>query len=60
VAIRAAFKAVDNSKQVAILCLQHFGLPALPHFYRALKDMPVSIGNRFRTAKQKSRELLKD
>jgi transcription-repair coupling factor (superfamily II helicase) len=31
VAIRAAFKAVDNSKQVAILVHNHFGLPALPH-----------------------------
>jgi transcription-repair coupling factor (superfamily II helicase) len=58
VAIRAAFKAVDNSKQVAILvpttilAYQHYT------FTERLKDMPVSIGylNRFRTAKQKSRD----
>jgi transcription-repair coupling factor (superfamily II helicase) len=62
VAIRAAFKAVDNSKQVAILvpttilAYQHFRT-----FSERLKDMPVSIGylNRFRTAKQKA-ETLKD
>ena len=62
VAIRAAFKAVDNSKQVAILvpttilAYQHYRT-----FTERLKDMPVSIGylNRFRTAKQKS-ETLKD
>ena len=61
VAIRAAFKAVDNSKQVAvlvpttILAYQHFRT-----FSERLKDMPVSIGylNRFRTAKQKT-EILK-
>ena len=60
VAIRAAFKAVDNSKQVAILvpttilAYQHFRT-----FSERLKDMPVSIGylNRFRTAKQKSETL---
>ncbi len=60
VAIRAAFKAVDNSKQVAILvpttilAYQHYRT-----FTERLKDMPVSIGylNRFRTAKQKSETL---
>ncbi|GGA67179.1 transcription-repair-coupling factor [Flavobacterium palustre] len=60
VAIRAAFKAVDNSKQVAILvpttilAYQHFRT-----FSERLKDMPVKIGylNRFRTAKQKSETL---
>ena len=62
VAIRAAFKAVDNGKQVAvlvpttILAYQHFRT-----FSERLKDMPVTIGylNRFRTAKQKT-ETLKD
>ncbi|WP_394349207.1 transcription-repair coupling factor [Flavobacterium alkalisoli] len=62
VAIRAAFKAVDNGKQVAILvpttilAFQHFKT-----FRERLKDMPVTIGyiNRFRTAKQKN-ETLKD
>ncbi|HEY4617349.1 MAG TPA: transcription-repair coupling factor [Flavobacterium sp.] len=62
VAIRAAFKAVDNSKQVAILvpttilAYQHYRT-----FTERLKDMPVSVGylNRFRTAKQKA-ETLKD
>ena len=60
VAIRAAFKAVDNSKQVAvlvpttILAYQHCRT-----FTERLKDMPVSIGylNRFRTAKQKAETL---
>lgn len=60
VAIRAAFKAVDNGKQVAILvpttilAFQHFKT-----FTERLKDMPVSIGymNRFRTAKQKAETL---
>ncbi|MFA9192501.1 transcription-repair coupling factor [Flavobacterium sp. FZUC8N2.13] len=60
VAIRAAFKAVDNSKQVAvlvpttILAYQHFRT-----FSERLKDMPVTIGylNRFRTAKQKAETL---
>jgi transcription-repair coupling factor (superfamily II helicase) len=62
VAIRAAFKAVDNSKQVAvlvpttILAYQHYRT-----FTERLKDMPVTVGylNRFRTAKQKS-DTLKD
>jgi transcription-repair coupling factor (superfamily II helicase) len=60
VAIRAAFKAVDNGKQVAILvpttilAYQHYRT-----FSERLKDMPVSIGyvNRFRTAKQKTQTL---
>lgn len=62
VAIRAAFKAVDNGKQVAvlvpttILAYQHART-----FRERLKHMPVRIEylNRFRTAKQKS-EILKD
>ncbi|MFY7743453.1 MAG: transcription-repair coupling factor [Flavobacterium sp.] len=60
VAIRAAFKAVDNGKQVAILvpttilAYQHFRT-----FTERLKDMPVTVNylNRFRTAKQKSETL---
>jgi transcription-repair coupling factor (superfamily II helicase) len=60
VAIRAAFKAVDNGKQVAvlvpttILAFQHFKT-----FSERLKDFPVSIDylNRFRTAKEK-REVI--
>jgi transcription-repair coupling factor (superfamily II helicase) len=60
VAIRAAFKAVDNGKQVAILvpttilAYQHHRT-----FTERLKDMPVTINylNRFRTAKQKSETL---
>ena len=57
VAIRAAFKAVDNGKQVAvlvpttILAFQHFKT-----FSERLKDFPVRIDymNRFRTTKQKN------
>ena len=60
VAIRAAFKAVDNGKQVAvlvpttILAYQHYRT-----FSERLKDMPVTIGylNRFRTAKEKTETL---
>lgn len=60
VAIRAAFKMVDNGKQVAvlvpttILAYQHFR-----NFSERLKDMPVKVGylNRFRTAKQKAETL---
>jgi len=60
VAIRAAFKAVDNSKQVAILvpttilAYQHYRT-----FTERLKEMPVRVGylNRFRTAKQKTQTL---
>lgn len=62
VAIRAAFKAADNSKQVAvlvpttILAYQHYRT-----FKDRLKDLPVNINylNRFRSAKQKT-EILKD
>lgn len=62
VAIRAAFKAVDNGKQVAvlvpttILAYQHYRT-----FTERLKEMPVSVGylNRFRTAKQKADTLEK-
>lgn len=60
VAIRAAFKAVDNGKQVAvlvpttILAFQHHKT-----FTERLKDFPVRVDylNRFRTAKQR-REIL--
>ena len=60
VAIRAAFKAVDNSKQVAILvpttilAYQHFRT-----LTERLKDFPVTVDylNRFRTAKQKRETL---
>jgi transcription-repair coupling factor (superfamily II helicase) len=56
IAIRAAFKAVDNGKQVAILvpttilAFQHFKT-----FSERLKDFPVSVEylNRFRTANQR-------
>jgi transcription-repair coupling factor (superfamily II helicase) len=57
VAVRAAFKAVDNGKQVAILvpttilAFQHFKT-----FSDRLKGFPIKIDylNRFRTAKQKT------
>ncbi len=57
IAIRAAFKAVDNGKQVAILvpttilAFQHFKT-----FSKRLKDFPIKIDylNRFRTTKQKN------
>ncbi|QXP73113.1 transcription-repair coupling factor [Tenacibaculum sp. AHE15PA] len=60
VAIRAAFKAVDNGKQVAvlvpttILAFQHFKT-----FTERLKDFPVTIDylNRFRTTKQRNTVL---
>lgn len=60
VAIRAAFKAVDNGKQVAvlvpttILAFQHFKT-----FTERLKDMPVTVDylNRFRTAKERKTTL---
>ncbi|OBX26326.1 transcription-repair coupling factor (superfamily II helicase) [Gelidibacter algens] len=56
VAVRAAFKAVDNGKQVAILvpttilAYQHFRT-----FTERLKDFPVTVDylNRFRTAKER-------
>ncbi|WP_245575620.1 transcription-repair coupling factor [Flavobacterium gelidilacus] len=60
VAIRAAFKAVDNGKQVAILvpttilAYQHYRT-----FTERLKEMPVTVSylNRFRTAKQKAETI---
>lgn len=60
VAIRAAFKAVDNGKQVAvlvpttILAFQH-----AKTFRERLKDFPVTVDylNRFRSAKQKRQTL---
>jgi transcription-repair coupling factor (superfamily II helicase) len=60
VAIRAAFKAVDNGKQVAvlvpttILAYQHSRT-----FKERLKDFPVTVDyvNRFRTAKEKRETL---
>ena len=60
VAIRAAFKAVDNGKQVAvlvpttILAYQHSRT-----FKSRLKDFPVTVDylNRFRTAKEKRETL---
>ncbi len=56
VAIRAAFKAVDNGKQVVILvpttilAFQHFNT-----FSKRLEEFPVTIDylNRFRTTKKK-------
>ena len=62
VAIRAAFKAVANGKQVAvlvpttILAFQHSRT-----FRERLKDMPVTVDylNRFRTAKEKKETLEK-
>ncbi|QFZ54323.1 transcription-repair coupling factor [Oceanihabitans sp. IOP_32] len=60
VAIRAAFKAVDNGKQVAVLvpttvlAYQHSRT-----FKSRLKDFPVTVDyvNRFRTAKEKRETL---
>ncbi|MEZ4793150.1 MAG: transcription-repair coupling factor [Gelidibacter sp.] len=60
VAIRAAFKAVDNGKQVAvlvpttILAYQHYRT-----FTERLKGFPVTVDyvNRFRTAKEKRETL---
>ena len=62
VAIRAAFKAVDNGRQVAvlvpttILAFQHF-----KNFAKRLEDFPVRVDylNRFRTTKEK-RTILED
>ncbi|MDG1343701.1 MAG: transcription-repair coupling factor, partial [Flavobacteriaceae bacterium] len=56
IAIRAAFKAIDNNKQVAVLvpttvlAFQHFKT-----FSKRLKDFPVTVDylNRFRTNKEK-------
>ena len=61
-AIRAAFKAVDNNKQVAvlvpttILAFQHFKT-----FSSRLENLPVSVNylNRFKSNKEKS-EIIKD
>ncbi|MEO1484639.1 MAG: transcription-repair coupling factor [Bacteroidota bacterium] len=60
VAIRAAFKAVDNGKQVAILVPTT--ILAFQHnktFKKRLGELPVTVDylNRFRTAKEK-REIL--
>ena len=60
VAIRAAIKAVDNSKQVAILVpttiltFQHFKT-----FSNRLKELPVTVDyiNRFRSPKEKKQVL---
>jgi transcription-repair coupling factor (superfamily II helicase) len=60
VAIRAAFKAVDNNKQVAvlvpttILAFQHHKT-----FSERLAEMPVNVDylNRFRTAKERKKVL---
>jgi transcription-repair coupling factor (superfamily II helicase) len=62
VAIRAAFKAVDNGKQVAvlvpttILAYQHYRT-----FSERLKDFPVTVDylNRFRTTKERRDTLEK-
>ena len=62
VAIRAAFKAVDNSKQVAvlvpttILAFQHF-----KNFSKRLSDLPVRVDylNRFRSTKDK-KQIIED
>lgn len=62
VAIRAAFKAVDNGKQVAvlvpttILAFQHHRT-----FTERLEEMPVTVDylNRFRTAKERRETLEK-
>ena len=60
VAIRAAFKAVDNGKQVAVLVPTT--ILAFQHnrtFKERLKEMPVTVDylNRFRTAKEKRETL---
>lgn len=60
VAIRAAFKMVDNGKQVAVLvpttvlAFQHYQT-----FRERLKDLPVRVEylNRFKTGKQKTKTL---
>ena len=60
VAVRAAFKAVDNGKQVAILvpttilAFQHFKT-----FSERLQEMPVNVDylNRFRSTKQRATVL---
>ena len=60
VAIRAAFKAVDNGKQVAILVPTTILAYQHSRTFRArLKDFPVTVEyvNRFRTAKEKRETL---
>jgi transcription-repair coupling factor (superfamily II helicase) len=60
VAIRAAFKAVDNGKQVAVLvpttvlAFQHFKT-----FGKRLKDLPVEVAylNRFKTTKERKQVI---
>ena len=60
IAIRAAFKAVCDSKQVAVLvpttvlALQHYQT-----FYKRLKGFPVNIDyiNRFKTAKEQKKTI---
>lgn len=60
IAIRAAFKAVDNGKQVAILvpttilAFQHFKT-----FSRRLKGFPIKVDylNRFKTTKQRNQVI---
>lgn len=60
IAIRAAFKAVADSKQVAVLvpttvlCFQHY-----QSFSARLRDFPAKIAylNRFRTAKEQTETL---
>ena len=60
IAIRAAFKAVDNGKQVAILvpttilAFQHYKT-----FTKRLENFPVKIDylNRFRTTKQRNEAI---
>ncbi|OFX71475.1 MAG: transcription-repair coupling factor [Bacteroidetes bacterium GWE2_29_8] len=62
IAIRAAFKAVNDSKQVAvlvpttILALQHYRT-----FKERLKDFPCNVDyiNRFKSTKEKKETLLK-
>lgn len=60
VAIRAAFKAVDNGKQVAVLVPTT--ILAFQHdktFSERLRDLPVTVDylNRFRTAKERRQVL---
>lgn len=60
VAIRAAFKAADNGKQVAVLVPTT--ILAFQHqktFSERLQDMPITVAylNRFRTAKEKRETL---
>ena len=60
IAIRAAFKAIDNGKQVAVLVPTT--ILAFQHnrtFQERLADMPVTVDylNRFRTAKERRETL---